>query len=66
MTEYREELATRIADYERRYGVPSDAVHAAIDRGELVETHEVCEWLMDVDLLQRMRHDDARASKEAT
>lgn len=48
-----QEIRRRVAAYERRYGVQSDRLHAAIDDGTLTETHEVCRWIMDSDLLRR-------------
>lgn len=51
----RAELAARVEGYERRYGIKSHAVHAAIDRGELKETQEVCRWIIDYDLLRRTK-----------
>jgi len=51
----RTELEDRVKLYERRYGMPSSAVHAAIERGELKENQEVCRWIIDNDLLERAR-----------
>lgn len=51
----RAELEDRVKHFERQYGVPSSAVHAAIERGELKETQEVCRWILDYDLLERIR-----------
>jgi len=42
-----EELKERLRGYEQKYGMRSTDVHAAIDRKELQETLEVCNWLMD-------------------
>ncbi|HEX5498847.1 MAG TPA: hypothetical protein VFX03_06465 [Thermomicrobiales bacterium] len=49
----QETLRQRIRAYEERYQIRSDEVHAAIDSGRLVETEEVCDWIMDYELLQR-------------
>ena len=46
-------LRQRIRVYEERYQIRSDEVHAAIDSGRLVETDEVCDWIMDYEFLQR-------------
>lgn len=46
-------LRQRIRAYEDRCQIRSDEVHAAIDSGRLVETEEVCDWIMDYELLQR-------------
>lgn len=51
----RSELAARVKGYEGRYGIKSRSVHAAINRGELKETQEVCRWIMDYDLLKRSK-----------
>lgn len=47
------DLASRVAAYEVRHGMPSSEVGPAIDRGELEETLDVCQWLLDYDLLRR-------------
>ena len=46
-------LRERVAAYERQYGIPSAEVHAAIDRGDLIETWEVCGWIFDYESLVR-------------
>lgn len=51
----RSELEARVKGYEERYGIASQSIHTAIDRGELKETHEVCRWIMDYDLLRRTK-----------
>jgi hypothetical protein len=51
----RAELEASIRRYELRYGIASEAVHAAIDRGELEENQDVSLWLMDHDLLSRTK-----------
>lgn len=48
-----EVLRTRVAGYERHFGIASSQLHDAIDRGELTETAEVCDWIIDVEQLQR-------------
>ena len=47
-------LRDRITQNEARYGVVSGDVHQAIDDGRLEETHDVCKWLIDIDLLERL------------
>ena len=47
-------LQARVVAYEQRFGMSSDQVHAAIDRGALEDTPEVCEWIIDYELLQRL------------
>ncbi len=49
----RAELEARVKGYEQRYGIPSRSIHAAINRGELTETHDVCRWIIDYDRLRR-------------
>jgi len=51
----RSELQHRINGFEKRYGIKSHSVHAAINRGEIKETQEVCRWIMDYDLLKRTK-----------
>ncbi|MBA3413826.1 MAG: hypothetical protein H0U10_01190 [Chloroflexia bacterium] len=46
-----EEVRNRVAAYEREFGIPSSDIHAAIDRGDLVETWEVCGWIFDYESL---------------
>lgn len=49
----RETLRARVESYEARFGIPSDEIHAAIDDGRLVESDEVCDWIIAHDVLQR-------------
>lgn len=51
--ERRAELKSRIKQYEEKYKIKSRSIHAAIDRGELKETQDVCRWIMDYELLRR-------------
>lgn len=51
---HRQELEDRIHELEVRYRFRSEDVPAAIGRGELEETLEVCDWMIDFDLLQRL------------
>lgn len=48
-------IERRIREYEDRYGIATDEVHAAIDAGRLDETLEVCNWIMDAKLLRHVR-----------
>ncbi len=48
-------LEARVAAAERRYNLSSDQIHAAIDAGTLEETLDVCNWILDYDLLERSR-----------
>ncbi len=53
-----EQLRSRVAAYEREFGLPSADIHAAIDRGDLIETNEVCSWIMDYESLVRAESDE--------
>lgn len=53
-------LETRVAAYEQRFNVPSSRIHDAINDGRLTETAEVCDWIMDVELLERARRSAAQ------
>lgn len=44
-------LEQQIADYERRYNVPSAEVHQRIEDGLLEEDLNVCDWLIALDCL---------------
>jgi hypothetical protein len=45
------ETRLRVQGYEAKFGIPSERIHQAIDDGTLVETLEVCHWIMEYDLL---------------
>lgn len=47
----RRELAAQVAAYEARFGLPSTEIHDAIDDGRLVETLDVCNWIIDYERL---------------
>ena len=57
---YLATLEVRVAMAERRYNLASDQIHAAIDAGKLEETLEVCNWIIDYDLLERSRSNAGR------
>ena len=46
------ELEAQVLAYEQKYGIPSSEVHEAIDAGRLDETEEVCNWLIDIEMLE--------------
>ncbi len=48
-----EQLRGRVYACEVKFNVRSSDIHQAIDSGELVETSEVCRWIMDYDMLVR-------------
>lgn len=50
-----EALEASVEAMEARYGIASADIHAAIESGQLTETQEVCNWLMDYELLSRAR-----------
>jgi hypothetical protein len=49
-------LRARIAENEQRFEIASSEVHQAIDDGRLSESQAVCNWLIDIDLLDRIEH----------
>lgn len=51
--ERRSGLQARVTDRERQYAIKSEHVHDAIRSGRLKESQEVCDWIMDYELLQR-------------
>jgi hypothetical protein len=51
----RSDLERRIDHYERKYGVASNALRTEIHAGRMRETQEVCHWLIDYDLLRRVK-----------
>ena len=46
------ELRAQVAAYEKRYGMTAVEAHEAIDRGDLEEDLDVCDWLLDDRLLR--------------
>ena len=44
-------IVARVKAYEERYGMKSNEIHDAIDRGDLNETHDVCRWIIDLERL---------------
>lgn len=52
MRRRRKELEDRVRGYEQKYGMTATEAHAAIERRELRETLEVCDWLMDAHRLE--------------
>ena len=51
----RAEYQARVQEFERKFGIASESIHIAIERGELKETQEVGRWIMDYEILQRAR-----------
>ncbi len=55
---YREsvrELEAQVLAYEKKYGIPTSDVHDAIEDGRLIETEEVCDWILDSEMLARAK-----------
>jgi len=50
---YLREVASRVRSMEQRFSLSSDQIHAAIDAGALEETNDVCNWIMDYELLRQ-------------
>lgn len=51
------EIRTSVEQYERKYGLPSDRVHDAIDAGDLIEDQDVGHWIFQYDLLQSVENE---------
>jgi len=49
------EIERMIAHFESQYGVLSSQVHDEIEQGRLVESEDVCDWIMNYELLQRIK-----------
>jgi hypothetical protein len=50
-----EETRMIVKGYELKFGIQSEHIHDAIDSGQLVESNEVCHWLIQFDILSRAR-----------
>ena len=48
-------LQFQVTAFEKKYSLPSERIHEAIENGKLRETDKVCEWIMTVELLERAR-----------
>ena len=48
-----EALEATVRDRERLYGIESSELSAAIEDGRISETADVCNWLLDYELLRR-------------
>jgi hypothetical protein len=46
------EVRESVRQYEERYGMSSECIHAAIDAGDLIEDQDVGHWIFSYDLLQ--------------
>lgn len=49
----REETRRSVQQFEAKYGISSEQIHQAIDDGSLIETFEVCRWIIEYNLLAR-------------
>jgi len=47
-------LRRQIAMYERIYGLSSGEMQSAVEDGRMVENHDVCEWLLKLELLHHV------------
>lgn len=56
----RAKLRRRIRTYERRYEMSTDDMRAVVRKDPLRETWEICQWLMDDNLLKHL--DEARST----
>lgn len=56
VNERRAKLEATIAEYERRYGFPSSEIHDRIEAGTLHETYDVCQWIFEVNALDRLNN----------
>jgi hypothetical protein len=48
-------LEARVREFERRYEMPSDEVHEAIEDHRLHETADVVQWIFAIRALERAR-----------
>ncbi len=49
------ELRELLKQYEDRYNLPSNQLHAALETGELAETLDVCDWLIHYSIFLRVQ-----------
>ncbi len=54
LSNYLVALDARLRVFERRYEMPSSALPAAIEGGQLAETAEISEWLFWVDVRRQL------------
>jgi hypothetical protein len=50
-----DKIRSRVLACEEKFGIPSSQIHEAIESGQLYETLEVCEWIIDYELLSRAK-----------
>jgi hypothetical protein len=48
------EWKNKIAKYEEQYEMSSDEMRKKLKLGEITETFEICKWLMDLHVLDRI------------
>jgi hypothetical protein len=48
------ELRERITAYESRHGVASENLQTEVRSGRLLETADICDWLIDWELLRSL------------
>ena len=49
----RDELRARVTAFEEKFGIRTSDIYAAIDEGRIVESAEVCDWIMADEILRR-------------
>lgn len=54
---YAGKLDDRIAEYERRYEMPSDEMAERVNNGTLQETDDIASWLMALKVKARVKAD---------
>jgi hypothetical protein len=55
MKQRRAETVARVRAYEEQFGMRSEDIHDAIERGDLTETLDVCRWIFDYESLSRAK-----------
>lgn len=51
--EYLRQIMVRVQAMEARYRIASADIHDAIEAGTILETFDVCNWIMDYEILKR-------------
>ncbi len=53
-----EDWKTRVAQHEQKFEMTSDEMRRKLKSGEIVETFEICKWLMDLHILAKLTRQD--------
>jgi hypothetical protein len=48
------EWKKKVASHEEQYQMTSDEMRKKLKSGEIIETFEICKWLMDLHVLDRL------------